>query len=134
MNEAYAVAIVLDPNFGVRLREVAARFDLWTVTSQINRTVVEQLWKEAAETNEFQDVSIWTSELTGPTVAEWRAILENIEDHHGPHGHDPPVTILEVYGAPFTNELRRELGHYGYDTFEPTSDGFRAIRLLPTNF
>lgn len=126
--EPYTVAIVLDANFGVRLRDVAARCDVWTVTSQINRTVVEQLWQEAAETHARHEVSLWTSELTGTTTEEWRTILQNIEDHHGPHGHNPPVTTLEVYGATLTDDMRRELGRYGYDTIEPTSDGFRATR------
>lgn len=122
----YTVAIILDPNFGVRLRDVAARFDLWTVTSQLNRPVVEQ-WRMEQPTH--YDVSMWTNELfTGTTVEQWRAVLENIEDHHGPYSHHPPVTILEVYGATLTDDMRRELGNYGYDTFEPTPDGFRATR------
>ena len=129
MNEApYTVAIVLDPNFGVRLRNVAAHFDVWTVTSQINRTVVEQLWKEAAETQGCHEVTIWTSDLRGTAAEDWRAILMNIEQHHGPNAHNPPVTILGVYGSTLTEDMRQELGHYGYDTVEPTSDGFRAIR------
>jgi len=119
----YTIAIVLDPKFGIRLKDVAARFDLWTVSSEINRPVVEQLRRED------HDVSMWTSDLfMGTTVEDWRAVLQNVEDNHGPYSHNPPVTILEIYGAILTDDMRRELGHYGYDTFEPTPDGFRATR------
>lgn len=121
----YTLAIVLDPDFGVRLRDVAGHFDLWIVTSQVNRTVVEDLWKEVADSPECHDVSIWTNEFTGMTVEQWRVILEDIEDHHGQYSHDPPVTILEVYGA-------TPADYYGYDKIEPTSDGFRATRKSPS--
>ena len=123
MSTDAVVAVVLDPTFGERLREVAARCPVWTVPSPDNRRVVEELWQERKGAPEAPAVTIWTAAPSG-----WLGILENIEVHHGEWSQIPPVNVLEVFGATPNDEIRRDLREYGYQVAEEREGGFTARR------
>jgi hypothetical protein len=121
------VAVVLDPAFGERLREVAAQYHVWTVPSPDNRRVVEEIWQERKGLPEGPTVTIWT---VAPSATEegWLGILEDIETHHGEWSQDPPVNVLEVLGATPNDEIRRALLEYGYRMIAEREGGFTARR------
>jgi hypothetical protein len=123
MSTDAVVAVVLDPAFGDRLREVAARCPVWIVPSPENRRVVEELWQERKGSPEAPMVTIWTVAPSG-----WLGILENIEVHHGEWSQIPPVNGLEVFGATPNDEIRRALREYGYQVVEERDGGFTARR------
>ena len=58
--------------------------------------------------------------------------LDTIELHHGPYSADPPYTQLEVFGTALSEEMRTELRQYGFNEFQPTAEGFRCSRPMPT--
>jgi hypothetical protein len=131
MQHPYAVAIVLDPSFGDRLAHIAARLDTWVVPSGLNRIAVEELWRAKSEGG--HQLTLWSSEPSSDEAQRWSSILFDVENHHGEFAHDPPVSILEVFGAEPTSLARAALEEYGYVVVEPTQAGFRASRKPRAN-
>src|SRR5262245_45076505 len=127
----YVVAIILDPLFGERLRQVAERNDLWTVPSPVNREVVQDLWAQDKAGRGGHTVTMWSHPPIAPE--DWLGMLEEIELHHGEYSHNPPVSVLEVFGSKPTHEARAALGEYGYLDVVETVDGFRAKRRVDWN-
>ena len=130
MNEPYVVAVVWDAEFGERLLDVAARFDTWVVPSSINRATVESVWRTAQESPPAtRELTIWSRPKSADELQDWLSILFDIENHHGEHAHQPPVTVLEIFGGELTAAAKTALGEYGYRTLELTPSGFRATRM-----
>jgi hypothetical protein len=122
----YVVAMVLDPNRGTGLHEIAREYDLWVVNSRENRRTVEELWAAKAAGDVQHEVTIWSNPLDLAAETSWRSMLGDIELHHGEYSHDPPVTTLEVIGATPNDAARAALAEYGYNVIEHTETGFRA--------
>ncbi len=122
----YVVAMVLDPNRGVELREIARAYDLWVVNSTANRRAVEELWAAKTAGEHQHEVTIWSNPQDLASEASWRSMLGDIELHHGEYSHDPPVTALEVIGATPNDAALAVLGECGYGVIEHTEHGFRA--------
>jgi hypothetical protein len=132
MPELYRVFVVVDPQYGERLPELAQRGPVWIVDTPANRVAAQQLW--AANPNRCH--------LDGVTkfkFGEGRSFedilideLDTIDLHHGTYSADPPYTVLEVIGAAISVRLKAKLSQYGFDEFQETSEGFRAMRSMPT--
>jgi len=60
--------------------------------------------------------------------------LDAIDDHHGTYSANPPYTIIEVIGTGIGDTVKAKLAEFGFDQFEPTLQGFRAIRPLPKDW
>lgn len=122
------VVLVLDTAFGDRLWQVAWRHDTWVVPSDINRLVVEEMWRERADRTGEPSLTMWSARTTAVTEGDWLAILETIEIHHGAFACEPPVGILSVYGAALTSAVATALEAYEYDLVRPTRTGFLALK------
>jgi hypothetical protein len=131
MQHPYAAAIVLDPFFGDRLGQLVARLDTWVVSSAVNRIAVEELRRAKSEGG--RQLTLWSGEPSLDETQRWASILFDVESHHGEFAHDPPVSVLEVFGAEPTSLARAALEEYGYVVVEPTQAGFRASRKPRAN-
>jgi hypothetical protein len=58
--------------------------------------------------------------------------LDTIDLHHGIHSADPPYTVLEVIGAEMIERVKAGLSEFGFNEFQTTEEGFRAVRPLPS--
>jgi hypothetical protein len=56
------------------------------------------------------------------------SIIDTIDEHHGEYGHNPPLTVVEVFGAKATEKVRVELAAVGFRRLEPSPSGFVAFR------
>ncbi len=56
------------------------------------------------------------------------AEMFHVDLHHGEYSHDPPWTILEVFGAEPNPAVERTLRDYGVTRVERTESGFIARR------
>jgi hypothetical protein len=122
----YSVAIVVDPMFGARLRDLAATVHVWAVESAENRTAADALRATDGEYSLEKGVTMFRASV-GESPIQWCAdIVGTVEEHHGRYAHSPPVTVLEVYGAPPNPELRTVFARYGFTHVVDTPDGFRA--------
>jgi hypothetical protein len=126
----YVVTVIVDPNYGERLADLPLGRPVWIVDTPMNRLVTERLWAESAD----------SSHLTGMTIFTWNAAagreatlideLDTVDLHHGVHSADPPYTVLEVVGTPLTQKIKDALSEFGFDEFDATAEGFRAVRPL----
>ncbi|HEY7236092.1 MAG TPA: hypothetical protein VH539_18180 [Gemmatimonadaceae bacterium] len=124
----YTVAIVVDPDFGERLRAVVARLPAWIVYTEANRRIAEQIWAEGGATDHTQPGGLTTIRVD-PTKSreEWCAgILWSVAGHHDAYSHNPGYSAIEVFGAEPTPALTQALAEYKLTELRPFPGGFTA--------
>jgi hypothetical protein len=123
---AYAVAIVVDPEFGDRLTTLAANQHVWAVKSPSNEQAAEKLRGNDGKDSLEKGVTLFAPTV-GDSPTQWCAdMIGTVEEHHGKYSHIPPVTVLDIYGAKPTPLLRNVLADYGFTDIAETSNGFQA--------
>jgi hypothetical protein len=124
------VSVVVDPQFGFRLAEQVRLGAVWIIDTPANRAAFEQYWAEHAGGSHLEGVT----SFTGLSDASPETLLLNeidvIDLHHGPLSAQVPYSVLEVLGTALTRRIEEALKGYGFVTFEPIVDGFRASRSL----
>lgn len=132
MADAYRVFVVVDPEYGERLSELAQSGPVWIVDTQKNRAVAQKIWDDQPNRSHLDGVTTFKTGVDclpeGTLINE----LDTIDLHHGTYSANPPYTVLEVIGAGMSERLRTELSQFGFDKFEATAEGFRATRPLPS--
>jgi len=134
MPHPYTVALVLDPEFGEPLKHIAESMHVWAVGTPVNRSVADALWNQLPKPYEHNiESGITTFDPTlGSGPESWcKAIVDTIDQHHDETSHDPPYTVLLVYGLQFSESLRPCFTELGFTAFEPTGFGFRAFKRSP---
>jgi hypothetical protein len=131
----YTVAIVLDPEFGDRIDPIASRVHAWVVDSPANHAAAEGIWqRNQDEPSSIENgVTTFGVALNGSRKHWCEEVLGTIDLHHGEDSHVPPLSVLEVYGLPFSEPLRSRFSEYDFTVFQPTDYGFRASKApFPT--
>ena len=122
----YVVAIVVDSQFGAHLRELNAVYPVWAVDSTANRETATELWGGGEAERRDRGLTLFRAE-EGGSPADWCAeIIGTVEEHHGAYSHNPPVTVIEVYGTAATPALREAFAEYGFNEVVNTANGCRA--------
>jgi hypothetical protein len=131
MAEPYRVFVVLDRDYGQRLVDLVQTGPVWIVDTPSNRTVAQRIW--AGDPNRSYLEGVTTFKFTEGSSSEDILIneLATIDDHHGTYSANPPYTVIEVIGTGISDKVKDEMARFGFNQFEPTSGGFRAIRPLP---
>lgn len=132
--DPYRVFVVLDREYGKRLIELAVKEPVWIVDTPTNRHVAQEIW--AADPNRSDLDGVTTFKVDGDCSPEDGLIgeLGTIDLHHGIYSANPPYTIIEVIGANISERIKEEFSRFGFDQFDATPQGFRAVRLLPSNW
>jgi hypothetical protein len=133
MTEPYRVLVVVDRDYGQRLAELAQSGPVWILDTPANRTAAQQIW--AADPNRSHLKGVTTFKFREESSSEDILIneLDTIDLHHGTHSASPPYTVLDVIGTAVTARLKAELAQFGFDDFQETPQGFRAVRPMPTD-
>ncbi|EKS9912568.1 MULTISPECIES: hypothetical protein [Burkholderia] len=129
------VALIVDPDFGARIQEVAAKVrHTWVVATPANVVVAEQIWRASPNPSRLNMEGGATTFIQyGVDQESWcDAILNAVDEHHNCHSYDPGYSILEVYGITLTERLRSALVELGFSFFSPTDWGFCARKPQPT--
>lgn len=126
-DQSRRLLVVLDPDFGDCLHEVQPDQPVWIVDSERNTPVVRALWAVPSDHRSLTDVTSFTPKDQDPE-REFLGQLDTIDLHHGPYSSQTPYTLIEVVGAPLTDEIRAVLRQYGFDTFKSTRHGFTSHR------
>lgn len=131
MTEPYRVFVVVDRDYGQHLVEIAETGPVWIADTPANRSVAQEIWAVRPSRSHLDGVT--TFKVPEGTSSEDMLIneLDTINLHHGPYSVNPPYTVLEVIGTAITARLKAELGEYGFDDFQETAQGFRAVRPVP---
>ncbi len=125
--ETDKIYVVLDPNFGERLRTLKGHA-VWITLSPRNEPTIRSVWKENPQADQFNGV---TSFAFYEDLSSERQLLEEIDTidlHHGPYSTKSPYTLLEVIGAQPTREIEDKLAEIGFSGFTRTAEGFVAHR------
>ncbi|HSE15699.1 MAG TPA: hypothetical protein VLB46_01520 [Pyrinomonadaceae bacterium] len=122
------VALVLDPDYGDKLRVLANMAHVWVVDTPPNRAVAAEYWSEHPTSGPESGITIFKVSDVDSRFENCVNIIETIDLHHGPYSSDPPYSVLEVIGLPLTDEAKAALEDLGFETFETTVEGFRAKR------
>jgi len=132
MTEPCRVFVVVDREYGERLGKLAQTAPVWIVDTPTNRTVAQQIW--AASPNGSHIEGVTTFKVGEACSSEDILIneLDAIDLHQGIYSANPPYTVLEVIGTGITAKLKAELSHFGFDDFQQTDQGFRAMRPMAT--
>jgi hypothetical protein len=124
-DQSRRLLVVLDPEFGERIREVKPLQAVWVVESAQNASVVRAAW--AMDPPHLMDVTLFTPSETEPEQA-FVSQLDMIDLHHGPYSTRTPYTLIEVIGACLTSGAEDALRQLGFDSFQTAPDGFTAAR------
>src|SRR5689334_20897244 len=123
----YVAGIVVDPRFGERLTQLAARLPVWIADTPTNREAAERYWQREQVPSGHAEPGAVTTFGVDPllTPEEWcESILPDVDFHHGPYSHDPPCDAIEVVGARVTDALQRGLSALGFTAIELMDGGF----------
>jgi hypothetical protein len=132
--DPYRVYAVLDREYGEGLSRLVEKSPVWAVDSLKNRSAAEAIWSANASRSHLDGVTIFkTGDESSPEEALIQE-LETIDLHHGVHSANPPYTVVEVIGSGISDRIRERFSEFGFDQFEPTSEGFRATRPLPKDW
>jgi hypothetical protein len=134
MAEPYRVFVVLDRAFGERLADLAQKGSVWIVDTTANRTVAQHIWGATPTRSHLDGVTTFKTGDDCSPEASLIQQLDTIDLHHGVYSANPPCTVLEVIGTEITERVKAEFAELGFDQFEPTLQGFRAIRPLPKDW
>jgi hypothetical protein len=123
------VSIVVEPGFGERLDEVAARGPVWIADTPTNRSAAERWWRAHYPYSEYEGV---TTFLVNPAASpdDWCIeVLPTVDMHYGAYDDNAPTyDTVEIWGATPTPALVRLLGTNGYTRINDHAGGFRASR------
>jgi hypothetical protein len=88
MTTGYCVFVVVDKQYGERLRELVRTGPVWVVDTPTNRSTAEKLWAERPDASHLEGVTIYNSSATSPEDALLEE-LDTIDLHHGAYSADP---------------------------------------------
>lgn len=122
--------MIVDPEFGDRLREIPAGEPVWIVDSQVNHPVVQAIWQETDQ----KDFTIGiTSFRVDPDESpeDWLVSqLDAIDMHFDDQSCDPSYTLLNIIGVPWSERIQQELSRFGLTAHEDTKEGFLTSKEL----
>lgn len=127
---SYAVAVVVDRDFGERLLRLAQRVHVWVCATPPNRRFAEEYWQAVPESSLERGVTAFDVSESDSPEEMLLGVLPNVERHHGEHSHTPPWETLEVFGVAATPAIREALGGFGVGDYVATPDGFRCKRFV----
>jgi hypothetical protein len=126
METPYCVHVIVDPKFGARLRTIPEEEPVWIVDTDTNRLAYETVGKERQSQGIAVDLSSFKADLKA-SPEEWLiSEISTIDLHHGEMSHNPPWSIINVIGTPWSESIRTELAQFGFEQHEDTPVGFLA--------
>jgi hypothetical protein len=140
MSSPHRVAIVADRQF-TELETLSRAMHVWICSSPFNKESAQRIWRAAQESesevtilDEGSDLEsgVTTFDVSPTANAEEIVIgiLSTVDEHHSEYSHDPPWSILEVYGVHLTPGLKVALGEFGVTEYEARINGFTCRRAV----
>jgi hypothetical protein len=128
-NLTESVLVVMDPNYGERLRQVwQPGRPAWIAMSPINEPTVRSLWTSHPDTDYLAGITAFNFDHDTLPENSFLNYLGTIDLHHGRYSSETPYTALKVIGARLAIDVREGLGELGFDEFVEHPDGFSARR------
>ena len=122
------VNVIVDPDYGERLRDVPDDEAAWVADTFTNHPVIQSIWS----THSVGDlVGITSFQVPADkTPEDWLlGVLDSVEVHRSEYSQTPPYAILRVIGTVLTPRIRVQLESYHFVKFEDLPEGFVAHKL-----
>jgi len=125
-NQPYGVLVIVDPNFGERLREIPIGQPVWIAGTPVNQAAFTTIGGERNITDHCIGLTSFGVNIKA-TPEDWLVSeIATIDLHHGEYSHRPPWSIITVIGVQWTKRIKEELEQFGFTKHEDTTDGFIA--------
>lgn len=129
----HRVGIVLDPEFGKQLSQLARQLHIWVVDSDTNGPAIRDFWANEPTSEETDDPIATGITSFAAIPGETREdtcvrLLDTVDDHHGDYAHDPPWSEIEIHGLTLTPRLESLFTDFGAEEFTSTASGFIVRR------
>ena len=130
MPSPHKVAIVVDWDFGSRLEVISRSVHVWICDSPSNQKGAQAIWASRSGHDLESGVTTFDAIRTDSAESMILKVLPTIDLHHGEYSHDPPWTVMNVYGTALTPGLEAALRELGVTQFESLVGGFSCRRAL----
>ena len=122
------VNVIVDPDYGERLRDVPGDEAAWVADTFTNHPVIQSIWSTHSV---GALVGITSFQVPADkTPEDWLlGVLDSVEVHHSEYSQTPPYSILRVIGTALTPRIRVQLESYHFVKFEDLPEGFVAHKL-----
>ena len=130
----HCVHVVVDLHYGERIRDLPEDEPAWVVDSPDNHPIVQALRREDEALDQFTGITSFKCNPDDRPEDLLISILSAVNLHHGEYSHDPPYSILDVIGTPWSDAIQAELDQFQFFEHEATPGGFvarRAVRKQP---
>jgi hypothetical protein len=126
-----SVGIVVDHEFGDRVAPLSRRLHVWVCDSPANHAAAMSVWQEQPSNAATSGVTTFDFRAGDSPEEIFLKIIGTVDLHHGEWSHEPPWSVLEVYGVAPTTGIRSALEEYGVTQLTQSPDGFIARRPHP---
>lgn len=140
------LCVVVDPEYGELLEQVAARLPVWIVDTPANRRFFGPIWCKRPPEQSISlsaEGSITSYEVADPRDRELNLleVLPDIEEHYGQsdkeyetlradpshrYAHLSNGFGIDVIGPTISDFLESRLSDFGFGEVVPTASGFQA--------
>jgi hypothetical protein len=117
-------------DLGSELEGLSERCHVWAVRLAGNEAIAQRIWDQQGEHSLESGVTLFQPSGRGPEE-DCVSIIDTIVEHHGEDSHDPPLNVVEIFGAKLTEKIREEFAARGFRRLEPSPRGFVAFRDAP---
>ena len=122
--DPYTVHLVLDPDYGERLRSLPEGEPVWLVDSEVNRHVSQVLRRERVAEDHLVSYTTFKQGTADSPEECLLGVMSELDLHHGEMSHEPPYSVGNVIGVAWSDKIARELAEYGFEKHDLTSEGF----------
>lgn len=123
----YRVTVVVDLQYGKRLRDLPAGEPVWVVDSAQNHSEIEAIWRER-QISHLDGLTSFTFDAHALPEDWLISQFSAIDLHHGKFSHTPPWSVLNVIGVGWSERIADELAQFGFTDHTDTALGFETTR------
>ena len=124
------VHVIVDPDYGERLRDLPQGEAAWVADTPTNRAVIQSILAASPPVGPYPGYNTGFTRFTVPidmTPEDWvLGVLDPVDVHHCGYSQTPPYSTLRVIGTVLTPRIRRRLKSYEFVKFEKLPIGFIA--------
>ena len=117
------VIIIVDRDYGARLRLLPDELPAWVIDSPKNHPVIVELWESRKR---WSQTGMLTSFVDQPDATPEYcliSILDTIDLHHGAYSQKNPWSIAQVVGAEPFPEVAQAMNALGFLLHSESRDG-----------
>jgi hypothetical protein len=122
------VIIVMDREFGGRLRLLPEEIPAWVVDSPENHEVIVELWQSRKRWSESGALTSFVDQPGAAPEQHLISLLDTIDLHHGRYSQKNPWNIAQVVGARPLPKLIEAMNALGFCSHSESREGLEFQR------